>query len=231
MKLANTAINIVPSLPAASFDALAQLAIDVAEVVTELQIDIVDGVFVPAVAWPFTESTAVQEELQRIATLPKTILYEVDCMVVNPLQYLDTLAALGISRVIIHQHSTDMYDLCVAHARSHGYRIGIAVLPTVSVEKLMILVPQFDYVQVMGIAQVGKQGQPFAESALSVIAALRAAFPELEIAVDGSVNAETIPRLVSAGANRLAPGSAITRSANRAAAVRELASVANSQQA
>ena len=67
----------------------------------------------------------------------------------------------------------------------------------------------FDFVQVMGIAEIGYQGEPFAEAALGRIRELRQAFPDLVMSVDGGVSSDTIVRLVEAGAQRFVSGSAI----------------------
>jgi len=222
MNPASSTVSVVPSYPAPDFVALKTLAEDIAGVCDELQVDIVDGTFVPAESWPFTESVPAVDALGRLNELPDSLALEVDCMVREPLQYLDTLAMLNVARVIVHHQSTDEYDACIAHAREHGYLIGLAVLPTVAMEEVRELILKFDYVQVMGIREVGKQGQAFAPEALTLIAALRAAFPAMEIAVDGAVNASTIPKLVAAGATRLAPGSAVVSEADRATALSAL---------
>jgi ribulose-phosphate 3-epimerase len=224
-------IVVVPSYPAPSFDDLADLANDLVEVTNELQVDIVDGEFAPALSWPFTETDSdVIEELGRLMELPRDLIIEMDCMVIEPVQYLDTFLNLGVSRVIIHYGSTNFYDECLEHARNNEYLIGIAILPSVNLDEVIDLIEKFDYVQIMGISEVGAQGQPFDERALDVIVALREVFPDKEIAVDGAVNAETIPVLVEAGATRLAPGSAIVKATYRAAAYENLLEIANTQQ-
>lgn len=215
-------ITVVPSLPAQNFAALEALGHAIAPVASEIQIDLVDGQFVPALSWPFTEmieeARGFAETIEKIHTIPSHLAREFDCMVVEPFQYLETLAALKPARIIIHYGSTGEYTQCIAHARAHGYQIGIAVLPTIELEEVVSLIAHFDYVQVMGIERVGSQGQPFAPQTLPLIATLRATFPEKEIAVDGAVNAETIPALIAAGATRLAPGSAVAKAADPAAA-------------
>jgi ribulose-phosphate 3-epimerase len=224
-------ITILPSLPASDFASLKDLAEKIAPVATEIQIDIVDGQFVPALSWPFTEmleeGNGFVETIAKVAELPSVLVREFDCMVSEPYQYLDALTALHPARVIIHHKSTIDYDVCVEHARTNNYKIGLAVLPSVALEEVAELIARFDYVQVMGIERVGSQGQPFAPQALTLIAELRATFPALEIAVDGAVNKETIPALIAAGANRLAPGSAIAKAADPAAAYLELVALSS----
>lgn len=221
-------IIVLPSYPAPFFEDLADLALDISGVADELQVDIVDGEFVDAASWPFTQDEVeIVEELGRLMELPPGLALELDCMVMEPVQYLDTFVELGVARVIVHYGSTNYYEECLEHAASHDYLIGLAVLPSVDLNEVLELINAFDYVQVMGIAEVGAQGQPFDERALDVIAAIRENFPDKDIAVDGAVNADTIPALVAAGATRLAPGSAIVKAPDRVAAFEALSILAN----
>ena len=77
----------------------------------------------------------------------------------------------------------------------------------------------------MGIEHIGAQGEPFDERVLSQIKSLRVLYPELIISVDGSVNEETAPLLVQAGANRLVVGSALMKSFDMRETMRELESI------
>ncbi len=50
-------------------------------------------------------------------------------------------------------------------------------------------------------------------------------YPQLEIAIDGSVNTATLPLLKAAGANRFAPGSAIAKAEDPKRAYEQLLSM------
>ena len=218
-------ITLVPSLPAQSFAELQELAKQLAKVTKEFQVDIVDGQFVPLKAWPFTEKNPTAE-LDKVSELPDELAIEMDCMVMHPEQYLDQLAELGVRRVIVHMGSTDKLPEIILHARTHNYQIGLAFTNDIPLAKVGPEIPEVDFIQVMGIAKVGKQGQPFDERTLQTVSTLRTQFPDLEIAIDGSVNSDTIEKLVTAGATRLAPGSAVAKAADPKAsflALRELA--------
>jgi pentose-5-phosphate-3-epimerase len=214
-------VSIAPSLPAQSFEELQTLLGALRGTATEVQIDMVDGVFVPSVSWPFTEHD-VEGALQKLAPFAKDFAIEVDCMCMHGEQYLETFAALGVKRVIVHAGTTELYGACIEHAKSHGYKIGLGILNTTPRSFVEEYVPLFDFVQVMGIEHIGVQGRPFDERTLGTISSLRALYPSLEIAVDGAVNVDTIMRLKNAGANRFAPGSAIVKSADAVASYKHL---------
>lgn len=215
------AVTLLPSYPAPNWTELERMLKALHGEAAEFQIDIVDGQFVPHTSWPFTE-TDIDAALQKLAPWQSEYVLEFDCMVCKPEQYLDRIVEAGAKRVIIHYGSTEAYTDIAAHSQAHGYALGLAVTIAVPMEAIIELLPQVSYVQVMGIAKVGQQGQPFANEALERIAALKAYAPDMSVAVDGAVNATTIPALVAAGADRLAPGSALTKAADPDAAYKQL---------
>ncbi len=216
-------LSITPSLPAQSFTEIEELATRLLGTIPMLQVDIVDGEFVPAVSWPFTEPQDVCTELLNLQLLPPSLPLEMDCMVMHPEQYLETFAALGIANVIVHLGSTDAYDAIITHARTYRYQIGIALTNDRDLSDLAPYIDRIDFVQVMGIAHVGKQGQPFDTRTLAPLRTLRALYPTLPLSVDGAVNSETIVALRDAGATRFAPGSAIAKADDPLLAYKQLA--------
>lgn len=202
---------LVPSLPASSWIELETLLDSLRGVSAGFQVDIVDGQFAGAYSWPFTEEAPFPSEILKLAKYSEDYELEIDCMVEEPVLYLDDAVAVGAKRIIVHFGSADNWQPIFDHHQEHGYQLGLAFTNDIPLEKVESLLPYFDFVQVMGIAKVGKQGQPFDERTLDTVATLRAAYPELEIAVDGSVNKFTIPSLLKAGVNRFAPGSAIAK--------------------
>jgi len=217
-------LSLVPSLPAKSFEELEQLLMTLTGVSKEFQVDIVDGQFVPHTSWPFTESDP-QQALTRLASYTASFALEIDCMVREPLQYLDTSTQLGAKRVIVHLGSTNDYAAVIAHAQSHRYQLGFAANANVPLSELEAWLPEIDFVQLMGIENVGQQGQPFDERTSERARQLRTHYPDLDLAVDGAVNAVTIPKLCAAGVNRFAPGSAIAKANDPIAAYQTLAAL------
>lgn len=217
-------VTVVPSLPARSFEELQTLANALAGTAQGLQIDIVDNEFVPNVSWPFIEQNPKQA-LSQLSEFTNAFEVEIDCMCMNPELYLDAFVQAGVKRVVVHMGSTSEYAYCIAHARKHGYRIGFAVRNNTPLEDLYPYRSDIDFVQVMGIKNIGVQGEPFDEDTLDTVAQLRALEPSMEIAVDGAVNKQTMPSLLQSGVTRFAPGSAITRATNQKEAYLELSAL------
>ncbi len=217
--------TITPSLPAASLKELLQLAEALKGVAPMIQVDIVDGVFAPHTSWPFTEADSIAA-LGELRTLTNIIPVEVDCMVREPERYIDSLIASGVSSIILHFGSTDEYEALSLKVRNAGLKIGIAIMNDTDLSEVVLLLPLFDFVQVMGIREVGAQGQPFDERTLDTLRALRALDSSLTLVVDGAVNATTVSQLTRAGANRLAPGSAVAKAPDSHAAYEQLSALA-----
>jgi ribose 5-phosphate isomerase B len=216
--------NIVPSLPAASFDEIERIGTLLRNISSGLQIDIVDNVFAPHTSWPFTQADP-KSELLKLKEWSSQFEMEIDCMCMDPLQYLDLFVEIGVMRVVIHAGSTEEYAACIAHAHEHKYAIGLAVTNDTDLQVLNTLSSSIDFIQVMGIEHIGQQGQQFDERTLDTVAKLRKIHPYMEIAVDGAVNERTIPHLLQAGVTRFAPGSAVAKAPDPVSAYTHLASM------
>ena len=79
-----------------------------------------------------------------------------------------------------------------------------------------------DFVQFMGIREIGYQGQYFDERVLGKIRELRQSHSDTIISVDGGVTFENAHEIVEAGVNRLVSGSAIYESENIKEAIEEM---------
>jgi len=203
-------LNIIPSLPAANFNELESLVFKLIDEIDEIQVDIVDGQFVNSVSWPFTEA-APTVEILKLSILPKKLAIEVDCMVMKPEQYFEIFYKLGIKKVVLHYGSTPDLKLAIDQLKEKGVLVGLAFTNDIAFGHIEPYMDVIDYVQVMGIATVGQQGQPFDERTLTTVKFLRGKYPNLTIAVDGSVNENTIVALRDVGVDRFMPGSAIAK--------------------
>lgn len=205
-------MSLSPSLPAQSFDELAKLIDVLSPHVSLFQVDFVDGVFVPSTSWPFTNPD-VFLEIERLHTLPQSVSLEIDLMVMYPEKYMEALLCIPqVSHIIVHLGSTEVYTELVAMVHQAGRKIGFAFTSGTPRSLIDTYVPFADYIQVMGIKEVGKQGQPFDPKSLTLIRDMRKLCPTYEIVVDGAVNDTTVKAFFDAGATRCAPGSYIAKS-------------------
>lgn len=243
-------IEIIPAIIPKSFQDLQQKMSLVTGFVPLVQVDVVDGVFVPSKSWPYQKGEPHTDPdfahiISEQTPFPfwEELDFEVDLMVSNPEAAAEQWILAGAKRLIVHLESVPgaVSDPSVAKKVFSNIKkslptkdsvlyieIGVAINPETPNSALEPIMEYVDFVQFMGIAKIGFQGQPFDERVLEKVSALRAALPNVTISVDGSVNEETAPRLVDVGVNRLVIGSAIFESENIAATIEDFFAIADS---
>jgi ribulose-phosphate 3-epimerase len=219
-------VEIIPAIIPKSFGDLKEKMSLVSELVPIAQIDVMDGVFVPSKSWPHMRNpdpdfTAILKE-ENGFPFWETIDFEVDLMVSNPEQVWQNWLLAGAKRIIVHAESSKnlkgLFDVIKKKLPSEDSllytEVGVALNIDTPNEQIYPLIPVVDFVQFMGIAKIGFQGEPFDERVLAKIADLRGKYPNATISIDGGVNKENAVALVKAGVNRLVVGSALFGSEN-----------------
>lgn len=185
-----------------------------------VQVDIVDGKYASPATWPYLEpanSAAIPEE--EMMPYLGHFNFELDLMVQSPGNIAGSWIDRGITRLTIHAESATNLPALVenlnhryGHAKGFApglLSLGLAIGPSTEVSLIEPYLTSADYVQVMGIKNIGRQGEPFDNRALQKIRTLRKKYPDLQIQVDGGVNLSTAPSLLDAGVTRLIVGSAL----------------------
>lgn len=228
-------IDIIPAVLPQSWDELEAGLGRLRGVAKHVQIDIVDGHFVKHKTWPYRDGERFAGIVQQERGIPywEEIDFEFDLMVADPAAAALDYVHAGASRLIIHAASKTAVP-AIANLSSlrddadgSGVLIGVALGCDEQPDALEPFELQFDFVQVMGIEHIGKQGEPLALKAIHLIERLRHRYPQLPIQVDGGVKLEHVARLVAAGATRLVAGSAILGAEDAKAAYEALYNEAN----
>ena len=172
--------------------------------VDALQIDVMDGRFVPNI----TFGPGVVRALRPLVALP----LDVHLMIVEPERYLAEFAAAGADRLIVHQEACVHLHRTLQSIRELGVQAGVTLNPSTPVVVLEDVLDLVDVVQVMTV-NPGFGGQAFLHSQLDKIRRLRALLDgrglAIPIAVDGGIAVETASLAVQAGATVLVAGSSI----------------------
>jgi len=210
--------EIIPAIMPKKFSDIEWSVAQVQGTAKVVQIDIMDGIFVKNVSWPFVGDAGEMEEIEQEARgMPfwQDIEYELDLMIADSQKQFDRFAKMGPKRMVFHIEAMpelgSFLEQLDPYFKEH-IEIGVAINTTTPINAIANVIPLVRFVQCMGIEKIGYQGQPFDERVLDQIAALREAYPELTISVDGAVNEDTAPELIAAGADRLVIGSAIWKS-------------------
>lgn len=216
-------IEIIPAVMPQSEEEALGVVDTFGELVQTVQLDIMDGKFVPEMTWPYKENIEGDEGHAPLkeGLLDGPLAIEVDLMIARPENEILVWSTAGATRIIAHIESIEDMDKFweeVDWARSGAtdktLEIGIALDITTVNTVIDPYIDKIDFIQCMGIAQIGYQGQPFDERVLQKVSDLREHYPDTIISVDGGVNLETAPRLKAVGVTRLVSGSAILKSNN-----------------
>lgn len=221
--------EIVPSLPAQSFQELKTKVAQVEGLVSRFQIDVADGLFTPARSWPMNpgDKASFERLVRGEERLPSlgALEYEVHFMAHSPEKLLPEWVRLGITRALFHVEARHDFEALQTIATRAHIDLGIVLNMGTSIERLAPYIADVAVVQLMGIHNIGVQGQPFDERVIDMVRATKARYPGVTIQVDGSVNEDTAPRLCEAGADILAPGSFVLSSKDPRAAIHALTHV------
>ncbi|MBD3210687.1 ribulose-phosphate 3-epimerase [Candidatus Micrarchaeota archaeon] len=176
--------------------------------VETIQLDIMDGAFVP--------NRTIG--LDGLAGLPEAN-YEFHWMVQEPAEWIRHFP--GNHMHIVHLETITSFRGLQELVEETGGRLGLALNPETPLEKLIPYIPKVEEALVMTV-HPGFSGQAYMPEMEEKIRKLRASFPDLDIEVDGGVNKKTIGRAHSAGANLLAAASAIFAQDDAEQAIKEL---------
>lgn len=162
-----------------------------------VQIDVLDGRFVPYEAW-----CNIRE-----ITKMKIKNFDAHLMTIHPERHIREWKKAGASRIFFHYEATREPQKVICEIKKYGLCVGIALNPETSLDVLTLLIPTLDAILLMG-EHPGYGGQPFQKKILTRIKKVHAMAPKLPIIIDGGVTKESAPLLLKAGAFELASGHA-----------------------
>ena len=187
-----------------------------------VHVDVMDAHFVP----PLTIGPVVIESLRPVTTLP----LHAHLMVESPVDLFEDLRHAGTDIVTFHLEAVAEPKLVIEEAEKTEMRPGIAVNPETKVEDAFPFLELLDNVIVMTLERTGWAGQPFQESSLAKVEAVRKEIDRrglaVDVIVDGGINEESGRRCVDAGATVLAAASSMFRVDDPQEAAKRLAEAA-----
>ncbi len=197
--------------------------------VSRVQIDIVDGTFAAPASWPYTAAKEFRAMVEGREMLPhlERFTYEIDLMCANADRMAEAWLALGATRLTFHAESTtDLGRLLASARRRYGtgagfisnlISFGIALNIASDLALIEPYIGEIEYVQFMGIARIGRQGQPFDRRVFEKVRTFRNRHPEIPVQVDGGISLESAKKLAELGVSNLVVGSALLRASDPAA--------------
>ncbi len=195
-------MQIVPSILSADLTRLGeQVREAVAGGADRIQVDVMDGHFVPNLTFGPGMVAAVR-------SVAPGIPIEAHLMVERPEQFVAAFAEAGADYILVQVESTYSLYRTVDAIAEAGCRAGVVLNPATPVETLRELVPYVRLVNVMTV-EPGFGGQRFIGTSPDKIRRVRDIAPDVDIEVDGGIDARTAPLVVEAGATLLVAGSSV----------------------
>jgi len=200
---------IVPAIIAENQKELSDRILKVKDYVEIIQLDFMDGHFVPTRSIDFDFS------------LPDTSCeFEAHLMVNNPEKWV-LKHHMKVDMVLAHFESCKNPQKVIDLVKKKNKRVGLVLNPETSVQKIEGYLDLLDQVLIMTV-NPGFYGSPFLPEMLDKIKELRKKAPKLDIEVDGGVTDKTIGLVDKAGANMFVSGSYIVKSDDVSVAVNNL---------
>ena len=208
-------IEVAPSILSADF---ARLADEIAEVeaagVKMVHLDVMDGHFVPNI----TIGPPVIAKLRKCSSL----FFDSHLMISEPAKYAERFIEAGVNNITFHIEVEPQPEKLIEKLHSLGCSAGITLNPDTPVETIEKIAPLCDMILIMTV-HPGFGGQSFIhEAAKKVIRVREIVGPDIRVEVDGGIDPETAPVVVSYGADTLVAGNAVFSKPDRRAAVRAI---------
>ena len=208
----NKKVEIIPAILPKDFQEVETKISLVKDFVNTVQIDICDGQFTPQASWPYKKKDdSFEAILKEEIGMPfwQNVDFEFDLMVNKPEEIVEDWIVAGAKRIVLH---TDFEK--AVNILNGRVELGLAIEIDAPLETVLLYADKVQFIQCMGIDNVGFQGQHFDAKVIDKIKEIRKFLPDIIISVDGGVSLENAQNLISAGATRLVVGSAIFNSDN-----------------
>ena len=211
-------IKISPSILASDFSKLGEeikrIELGGAEYV---HIDVMDGQFVPNIS----VGPCIVESIRKHSNM----VFDTHLMIVNPQKYIGDFAKAGADIITIHYESCDDQISVLKEIRALGKKAGISIKPATPAFVLEPLLEYVDLILVMTV-EPGFGGQSFIPETMSslrsVYSMVKAKGLDIDIEVDGGINASNAAIAAENGANVFVAGSAVFKHPDVASAIAEI---------
>ncbi|MBQ8764551.1 MAG: ribulose-phosphate 3-epimerase [Clostridia bacterium] len=196
-------IKIAPSILASDFGALREDVLAIEKAGAEwAHIDIMDGHFVP--------NLSMGPDIVKSIREASGLFFDCHLMVENPRMFVEPFVKAGAELITFHQECVEDMDELIDYIHSFGVKAAVAIKPATSEETIFPVLHKLDMVLVMSVVP-GFGGQKFMPEVLDKVKNIRAHKDgkNIDIQMDGGINAETAGLAAKAGVNVFVAGSAV----------------------
>ena len=183
-------------------------------------IDVMDGVFVPNISYGMPVIKSIKETANKVL--------DVHLMIVDPDRYITKFKELGSDILTVHVEACNHLHRTIHAIKQEGMKAGVALNPHTPVSSISDVLNDLDLVCIMSV-NPGFGGQSFIENTYNKVEQLRDLRNKNNsnflIEIDGGVNLQNAPKLLSSGADVLVAGSFVFKSENPTQTISELKSI------
>lgn len=190
--------QVIPAILTEDTKALKTMVRQAESFTTYVQLDIMDGLFVPSQSITSAD----------LAVLSIKISWEAHLMVRQPENYLANFKKVGAEKAVFHYEATDSPRDVISRAREIGLKVGLAINPETTIPTILPLVSEVDSVLLLTV-NPGFYGSQFIPEVLNKAVELRKSQPAMEIGVDGGIKESNLIQVAQAGIDVIYVGSAI----------------------
>ena len=201
--------HIIPAIIAKNQDEIDERINKVKNKVSTIQLDVMDGEFVPNTSIDFDFTIP-----------PSDCSFEVHLMIQHPEEWIEKYSSL-VNTILVHIESTTDPQTIINLTKNKKKNIGFVLNPETPISKIEPYLDQLDQVLIMTV-KPGFYGSSFLPEMVEKIKNLRKMQPSLNIEVDGGITNETIHLVDQAGANMFVSGSYIVKAENVVDAINQL---------
>lgn len=194
-----------PSMLSADFTKLGEQIQEIENAgVKWLHIDVMDGAFVPSISFGMPVIASIRKQTN--------LFFDVHLMIEEPGRYIQDFKKSGADMLTIHVEACKHLDSTLRLIKAAGMKVGVALNPATPLCTLEHVLNLVDMVLIMTV-NPGFGGQKYITNCTEKVRKLRQMITEagldVDIQVDGGVNAATISTVLEAGANIIVAGSAV----------------------
>lgn len=207
--------SIIPSLLAADLTRLGEEIERLVEAgVHSVHLDVMDNHYVPNVTFGPDFCRQIHQRFPNLKIDVHLMTTPVDSLI-------EAFAQSGAARISIHPDATMHLDRSLQYIKSFNLSAGLAINPGLPIDCLTWSAYHLDFILIMTV-NPGFGGQVFLPQSLEKIEAIRRAYPNKTLVVDGGVTVDNIAAIAKAGATQFVSGSSLFSSANYAKTIKAM---------